>query len=156
LFPRLEILSTAIIQDPDEGPQDCSDESHQHRHLEIMLFRAVTLNDLQSVALHLRGSPSATCVCFFGARLVTSLDYGCVKICHIVSLEVCPGAGVLSPVRGNELRTPGKGMRFDMTSTVKLAIQEPVDDKLAHSTLSLVLDLARVAQLSGQWKYDAL
>jgi hypothetical protein len=156
LFPRLEILSVARFQGPDDEGPDRIDASHRNRQLEITLFKAVTVGDLQSVTLHFKGNSNDTCLCFFGAQLNTSLDSGCIRACHVESLAVFPGAGILAPAGGIEAITHGQGMRFDMTIPVRLDMQEPADESLARSTFSIVLELTRVAQLSGQRQYDAL
>jgi hypothetical protein len=142
------MLSVAVSQQMSDEQQDRTDKSHRQRHMVITLFKAVTLNDLRSVTLHFTGNPNNTCLCFFGAQVATSLESGDVRVCHVDSLVLCPGAGIVAPaVREEETGTAhGQGMRFDTKSPAQLDLQEPVDVKLAQSTLSLVLELARVAE----------
>jgi hypothetical protein len=157
LFPRLELLSVALVQDISDEPQDRMDEDQRQRRVAITLFKAVTVNDLQTATLHFDRNPNNTCLCIFGVQLATSLNSGYIRVCHVIDLDIWPGAGIVAPaVEDKSVAAPGVGLQFRTTSLVQLDLREPCDEKLARSTLSIVLNLACAAEPMRQPEYGPL
>jgi hypothetical protein len=147
LFPRLEILSIATdVNEPRFVDSNRAGVKLYQQNLQITLFKAVTVDDMRSLSMQFNGTRSDSCICLFGAQLATSLDSGWVRVSHITALTICPGAGIEAPSTKDGIITLGKGMRFKPASEVCVKLHEPADKQLAHSTISLVLDLARVAK----------
>jgi hypothetical protein len=157
LFPRLEILSIAIVNDISDEQQDRKFEVLRQRRMAITLFKAVTVNELQSVTLHFEGNPKSTCVCFFDVPLVPSLGSRYIRVCHVIDLDIWPGAGLLaSAVEDRSVSPPGLWLPFDTANPLQLDFREPADEELARSTLSIVMNLARVVKLSPEPEYGEL
>jgi hypothetical protein len=148
LFPRLEIMS--IANDVD-GPRFVDAKragvSIYQQNLRVTLFKAVTLDDIQSLPLQFRGNGNDGCICFFGTQLKTSLKSGWIRVSHITHLTICPGAGIVaSSAVKDGVGARDRGLQFQPTESFGMQIQEPSNDLLVRSTVSLVLDLARVAK----------
>lgn len=157
LFPRLEILSIAIVNDISDEQQDRKFEVLRQRRMAITLFKAVTVSELQTVTLHFEGNPKSTCVCFFDVPLVPTLGARYIRVCHVIDLDIWPGAGVLAPaVEDRSVFPPGLGMPFDTANPLQLDFREPANEELARATLSIVMNLARVVKLSPQPEYGEL
>jgi hypothetical protein len=151
LFPRLEVLSVATdVDKPQYVDQKRSGVSLYQQNLRIALYKPVTVDDLQGLNLQFHGTRNNGCVCFFGVQMATSLTSGRIRVSHVIELAVCAGAGIITHAGEDEIITRGQGMKFKPTSEMRVELLEPVelpvDKQLVHSTLSLVLDLARVAK----------
>lgn len=158
LFPRIELLSVA----KDVIGRKFASRKHSgvdlyEQDLRVVLFKPVTINDLQSLCLPFNSDAKSSSVCMFGIQVITPFDEdsGWLFASHIMDLTVCSDAGILAPGPTSLVNRQGQGLRINKTDqmmdfTVK--IRNPTDDSLTRSTISFVLDFARAGRYSGDFE----
>ncbi|KAJ9127457.1 hypothetical protein QFC24_000865 [Naganishia onofrii] len=150
MFPRIELLSVASQRhEPSRQPKDPAFMPDE-RNLNVVLFKPVTIDDLQLLRLQFHGNLKGGTVCMFGIQMVTS--FSARSVGHITNMTVFPGAGIFVPSFAMMVNMQGHGLRFNrggQAPGLSIHIQNPTDDMLTRSTISLVLGFARAGRYSG-------
>lgn len=149
LFPQLAILSVGSgLKRSDPAPPKVPGLYIYERTLEVTLFKPVTVADLQDLTMQVKGGSSRNqgCICLLGVQLGTAWKDGWIRVSHVTNLTVCAGAGIVKTAAKRGSGSRGGGLQFKLTTDFSLDIQQPANDELVLSTLSIVLDRARVAK----------
>lgn len=155
MFPRIELLSV-VSQRHEPSSRQRKDPAGMpdERTLKVVLFKPVTIDDLQLLRLQFHGNLKGGTVCIFGIQMVTSFSARskCITVGHITNMTVCPGAEIFVPSFAMMVNMQGHGLRFNrggQAPGLSIHIQNPTDDMLTRSTISLVLGFASAGRYSG-------
>jgi hypothetical protein len=154
MFPRIELLSVASQRHEPTRQRKDPAFMPDERNLKVVLFKPVTIDDLQLLRLQFHGNLKGGTVCMFGIQMVTSFSARSkyITVGHITNMTVCPGAGIFVPSFAMMANMQGHGLRFirgGQAPGLSIDIQNPTDDTLTRSTISLVLGFARAGRYSG-------
>jgi hypothetical protein len=148
-FPRIILISVKKAAKGGGFRLMPNSSAHTYQEdLRLELYKLISFNTLQSLCFQSNGrSDEVGTVCVFGIQISKSYsgESGWIHISNITSLCVHSGGGILPATTGDEVNTEGKGMRLEASSDFWFTVNDPiVDHDLALSTISFILDFARL------------